>query len=415
MKNAKIVSILVLMLSVILAACGGNNDGGSSKSNGGKDVTFWAPFSGPDGPNMKQIVEDYNKSQKDFNVKLQIVPQNDYYKTVDLALNGKKDAPDVMIMHGDQIRTYAEKDVIQSLDSFIGDKIKKDDYHKNAWNGTEVDGKLYGVPLDIHPLMLYWNKELFKKAGLDPDKAPQTGEEFVDYAKKLTNDKGQYGYVVPTLWPQQFIFPTLVYQNGGKLIENDKVDYTSKAAIDALQFEHDLIFKDKVSPKNVQQDGELTLFLQGKNAMTMNGPWMMNQFEESGIDYGVAPVPQFGDTEAVYANSHNFVIPTSVKDDKVKDAIENFIAYVGENGMEWAKSGQAPAAKAVYESDDFKKMKQQPEVAKSFDKAKFSPNVSNWGPVSDPLYKGVNEALLNKKSVEEALKDAAEKSQKEIK
>ncbi|TDM05242.1 ABC transporter substrate-binding protein [Macrococcus lamae] len=413
MKQTKLLMALLMVLSVVLAACGGSSE--SSKGNGGKDITFWAPFSGPDGPNMKKIVEEYNKSQKDFNVKLQIVPQNDYYKTVDLALNGKKDAPEVMIMHGDQIRTYAEKKVIQPLDGFIGNKIKKDDYHKNAWNGTEVEGKLYGVPLDIHPLMFYYNKDLFKKAGLDPEKAPTTGEEFVDYAKKLTDGKGQYGFVVPTLWPQQFIFPTLVYQNGGKLIENDKVDYTNPAVVDALQFEKDLIFKDKVSPENVQQDGELTMFLQGKNAMTFNGPWMMNQFDKSGINYGVAPVPQFGDKEAVYANSHNFVIPTSVKDKDVKKAIENFVAFAGKNSMEWAKSGQAPAIKSVYESDEFNKLKQQPQVAKSFDKAMFSPNVSNWGPVSDPLYKGVNEALLGKKSVEDALKDAADKSQKAIK
>ncbi|MET1032296.1 ABC transporter substrate-binding protein [Domibacillus tundrae] len=403
----------------LMAGCGPSDSstgGGSGKSNGDKEIVFWAPFSGPDGPNMQKIVDGFNEKQDEYDVKLQIVPQSEYYKTVDLALNGQDDAPELMIMHGDQIMTYAEQDVLKGLDDIVGDTVQKDQYHENAWKGAEVEGTTYGVPLDIHPLMFYWNKDLFKAAGLDPESPPTNREEFIAAAQKLTKaDEGQWGFALPTLWPQQFIFPTIVYQNGGTLIEDKTADYTSEAVVDALQFEKDLISKYKVSPENVQQDGELTLFLQGKNAMHLNGPWMLNQFEESNINFGVSTVPRLGTKQdAVFANSHNFVIPASVEDETTVTGIEEFLSYVADNGMAWAESGQAPASKAVYESEEFGQLKQQPQVAKQFDYVQYSPAVANWGPVSDPLFKAVNEALLGQKDVKQALEDAEKESQAQL-
>ncbi|MFQ3544420.1 ABC transporter substrate-binding protein [Halobacillus rhizosphaerae] len=410
--------LLVSLLAFTLAACSGNSESSSGDSSGsGTKLTFWAPFSGADGPKMKEIVENYNKSQDDYNVKLQIVPQSEYYKTVDLAINGEKNMPDFLIMHEDQLLTYVNKDVLKDLDDVVGDDIKKEDYHPKAWEGATVNDKLYAVPLDIHPLMLYWNKDMFKEAGLDPDTPPKTRDEFINFAKKLTDkDKRQYGYVVPTLWPQQFIFPSIVAQNGGNLMKDGELQYTTDPVVEALQFERDLIDKYKVSPSDVSQDGEVTMFLQGKNAMQLNGPWMMNQFEEAGINYGVAPVPQLGtEKQAVFANSHTFVIPKQVEDQDKIDGITDFLGYVKENGMAWAESGQAPASKAVYESDEFQKMKQQPQVAKQFDDVVFSPRVENWGQISEPLYQAINEVLLGQKDAKEALKEAQQKAQGSLK
>ena len=414
-KGLKVMSFISIL--ALLGACSGddgNSSNESADSGGTQTVSFWAPFSGPDGPNMQEIVEDFNESQDDVKVNMQIVPQSEYYTTVDLSLSGQEDGADVMIMHGDQVVTYASQNILKNLDDIVGDTINRDDYHPTAWDGVEVDGSLYGVPLDIHPLMFYYNKDMFEAAGLDPEAPPTNREEFVDMAKQLTNaENGEWGYVVPSLWPQQFIFPSIVYQNGGQLITDDgTVNYASAEAIEALEFQSDLIFEHKVSPENVQQDGELTLFMQGKSAMHMNGPWMLNQFVESGMNFGVAPVPQLGtEQEAVFANSHNFVIPETVQDDAKIEAITTFLNYVGENGMAWAESGQAPVSKAVYESDEFNEMMQQPEVAKQFDYTQFSPRVENWGPLSDPLFSAVNEVLLGSKDAKEALEQAQEEAQ----
>lgn len=419
-----LLRIFSAFLVLVLAACNGNSgvsesageNSSDSSSDDAREISFWAPFSGADGPYMKEIVNAYNESQDDYEVNLQIVPQTDYYKNVDLAFNSGKNTPDVLIMHGDQIFTYSEKGVLKNLKEVLGEKVSADQYHSRGIEGATVNGEIYGLPLDIHPLMFYWNKDLFKEAGLDPNKPPKNREEFLAYAKQLTDkDKNQYGYVVPTLWPQEFIFPTIVAQNGGQLYKDGEVNFTSKEVVEALQFERDLVKKYKVSPENVQQDGEVTLFLQGRNAMHMNGPWMFQQWEDAGINYGVAPVPQLGtEQEGVYGNSHNFVIPENVADAKV-DGITDFLNYVGENALAWAKSGQAPAAKATYESEAFQDVNiQSPQVAKQFDDVVFSPDVEDWGLAVSPLMEAVNSALLGQKGVEEALEEAQKKASQSL-
>ncbi|MED3622617.1 ABC transporter substrate-binding protein [Neobacillus thermocopriae] len=404
-----------LTLGSLAGCASGKEETNKVVGRNGEKITYWAPFSGADGPRMKQIVENYNQSQDKYNVDLQIVPQSEYYKTVDLALSGQKNAPDLLIMHTDQLKNYAGKNLLKDLsDTIEKTGVKEEDYSETAWNAGKINGKQYSIPLDIHPLIMYYNKDLFKEAGLDPEKPPTNREEFVEAAKKLTDpSKNQYGFVVPTLWPNQFIFPTILFQNGGELMKDGKPNYNSPEAVEALTFYRDLIYKEKVSPKNVQQDGEVTLFLQGKNAMHLNGPWMMEQWDKAGINYGVAPVPQLGTKQqAVYANGHNFVIPASVKDAKKLNGITDFLKYVAENTMEWAKSGQAPASKAIYEqSEEFKQMKQQPIVASEFEYAKFAPVISNWGQLSDPLWAEINLALLDKKDPQKALDDANKKAE----
>ncbi|WP_085506107.1 ABC transporter substrate-binding protein [Thalassobacillus devorans] len=412
-----LVSMIAVLLVIGMVGCSSESNGEGGEAEGSvKKITFWTPFSGPDGPKMKEIVDGFNQSQEEYEVNLEIKPNEDYYKTLDLSIQDQKKVPDLFIVHANHLPTYADKGILKQLDDMTGDLVKKEDYHENALEGATYNGELYGVPLDIHPLILYWNKEMFKEAGLDPNKPPKDREEFLEYAEKLTNkDKGQYGTIVSTGGLQDFIFPSIVYQNGGELItENKEINYDSKPVIEALQFERDLIEKYEVAPSNVQ-DSPTPLFLQQRAGMIINGPWMINQFKESDVDFGSAPMPQLGtETQAVYGNSHNFVMPDSVKDEKI-DGIEAFISYVGENGISWAEAGQAPASKAVYESDEFNDLGHQPNVAKQFDYVKFPPDIPNWGQVSNPLFEEVNLVLLGQKDAKKAMEDAAKESKARLK
>ncbi|QGS69508.1 extracellular solute-binding protein [Oceanobacillus sp. 143] len=330
-SNKWLIVLMSVLLATILAACSGNSGEAGGGGSDDKDiVSFWAPFSGDDGPFMKKIVDDYNESQDEFTVNLQIEPNADYYRNVDLAINDGKNTPDVMIMHNEQILSYAEKGLLREVSDIVDGELT-DVYHESGIQGATVGDKVYGLPLDIHSLLFYWNKDMFEAAGLDPEQPPTTREEFIDYAQKLTDlDNNQYGFVVPTLWPQDFILPTIVAQNGGKLYEDGKANFASDAVVEALQFQLDLIEKYKVSPTDVQADGEVTLFLQGKNAMHLNGPWMLAQWESSNLDYGVAAVPQLGtEVQSVFAKSHNFVVLESTNEEKLP-AITDFLKYVSE-------------------------------------------------------------------------------------
>lgn len=415
--------LMVTIIALVAAGCSGNKDGGEKPADGGKsagsgkktEILFWSPFSGSDGPFMKKIVDKYNGSQDQYKVNFVIQPNGEYYKQLDVALSTGKESPDMMIMHVDQVPTYASKDQLQPIDEIAaGAGINKADFADAATTYSTLDGKWFSIPLDIHPLVMYYNKDLFDKAGISA--APTNRTEFDDAVQKLTDkEKGVYGYVVPTLWPQQFIFPTLVWQNGGELWNGKDVAYNSPEAVEMVQWLRGMV-DNGVSPGNVQQDGENTLFLQGKNAIQFNGPWMKSQFDEAGLNYGVAPVPQIGKAkQAVFAGSHGFVIPKSVTDAAKTAGIGDFLKYVSTNSMDWAESGQALASKPMLESDAFKELTFQNDVASAFSYVQFAPNVLNWGTISEPIWGELNNALLGKKDAQKALDDAAAKSKQAMK
>ncbi|MGO4274158.1 extracellular solute-binding protein, partial [Paenibacillus sp. TAF58] len=264
--------------------------------------------------------------------------------------------------------------------------------------------------------IMYYNKDLFAAAGI---KAPPTNrQEFVDAAKKLTDpSKGVWGAAMPTFWIQNFLFPTILFQNGGSFLDDKgNIAYNSPAGVEAVTFMRSLT-EMKVSPPTVAQDGDFNLFQQGKSAMHFNGPWSKDAFDKAKINYGVAPVPQLGTVkQAVFGGSHNFVIPKSTTDANVLAGAGDFLKFVSANSIDWAESGQAVASKVVRDSAAFKAMtQQQTEVAKEFDYVQFAPKVLNWGPISDSIWTELANALQGKKDPKAALDDAAAKSTQAMK
>ncbi|MCR8655722.1 ABC transporter substrate-binding protein [Paenibacillus endoradicis] len=412
--------LLILIVAMIATGCSSNSgDNSTNQSSGGTgkktEILFWSPFSGSDGPFMKKIVDKYNSSQDQYKVDFVIHPNGEYYKQVDIALSSAKDKPSLMIMHVDKVPTYASKNQLQAIDDLAAEAgIAKADFAVAPVEYGTIEDKWYTIPLDIHPLVMYYNKDLFEQAGVTT--VPTNRAEFDEAITKLTDaSKGVYGYVVPTLWPQQFIFPTLVWQNGGQLWDGNDVGFNSPEVVEVVQYLRNMI-EAGTSPANVQQDGENTLFLQGKNAIQFNGPWMKSQFDEAGLNYGVATVPQLGKAgQAVYAGSHGFVVPQGITDEKVVAGVGDFLKYVSSNSMDWAESGQALASIPMIESVEFKALEFQSTIASSFEYVQFSPNVVNWDTISEPIWSELNNALLGNKSVQEAMDDAVNKSHQAMK
>ncbi|OAS16404.1 ABC transporter substrate-binding protein [Paenibacillus oryzisoli] len=433
MRNVQMMGAAGLSMALVLAGCSSSKTAETSpaavssaatqaatatkspepaKSGEKVTVNFWNPFSGNDGPFMKKIVDNYNKSQDKYTVKMTIQPNGDYYKLLDTAIATKKGVPDVAIMHLDQTPTYIAKDQLQPLDAIakaVG--VEKSNFPPATVEYSTKDNNWYSIPLDIHPLVMYYNKDLFKAAGIT--KVPTNRQEFVDAAVKLTDaSKGIWGAAMPTFWIQNFLFPTVLFQNGGDFLDDKgNIAYNSPAGVEAVTFMRSLTTM-KVSPPTVAADGDFNLFQQGKSAMHFNGPWSKDAFDKAKINYGVAPVPQLGTVkQAVFGGSHNFVIPKGTTDANVLAGVGDFLKYVNANSIDWAESGQAVASKVVRDSAAFQAMtQQQTEVAKEFDYVKFAPKVLNWGPISDSIWSELANALQGKKDPKAALDDAAAKS-----
>ncbi|PTX64433.1 multiple sugar transport system substrate-binding protein [Melghirimyces profundicolus] len=409
---------LALLLSIsLLTACGGETSGDS----GTVTLTFWNGFTGPDGKNMKEIVDQFNKEHKGkIHVKMEAIPWDNFYDKIRTVVASGK-APDVAAMHLDQVPRMANKGVLTPLDGHLEKvDLKKEDFLPEVWEAGVYEDKRYGIPLDVHPIGLYYNVELLKEAGFD--KPPTNLKEFLEVAKATTKDTDgdgkidQWGFGMPTLWPAQMIFFSNLHQFGGEAVSSDgtKALYNSEEGEKTLQLMKDMIFKYKVSPKNIQQDGENTLFRQGKMAMHINGIWMINGLkEQKGLKFAAAPLPQFGDQKATWASSHNLVLPKQRDEDPKKtEAAMTFVDYVTENSLAWAKAGQIPARNSVRESDEFKALKEQSQFAKQVDYLKFHNPTPTFVDVWSPTEQAINKVLLGQKEPEEALNQAAKKGEK---
>ena len=414
----------------VLAGCGGGPEenpavqqqagAGSGKQYNGPKVklSFWNGFTGGDGDYMLRMVKQFSSQEKNIDVTMNTIQWPDYYQKVPAAVSSGE-GPDVGIMHIDTVATNAARQVILPLDDVANAlNLKKSDFFPVVWDAGIYNGHRYGIPLDVHPYALFYNKDVMEKGGLDPDKPPQTKDEYMAALDQL-KDKGIQGFWVPSVAPDvTWLFETLLYQNGGELY-NDAVTeatWNSDAGVDALTWMVDLI-KEGYSPKNVGALAEQVAFQNNKNAFYWSGIWNILTFRDAGVNFGAGPLPQIGSEKGAWANSHNFVIMNKQDQDPNKIAASKFfISWVSRNSAEWAKAGQVPARNSVRESSAFQSLEPQSKIAQELPYVRFPPSVPGIDAVVPAaLDPATNEAVLLKKDPEAALDEAASQAKQILK
>jgi len=415
---------------LVLAGCGGGPEdnpalqqqagaGSGKEYNGPKvELSFWNGFTGGDGPFMRRMVEQFSSQEKNIDVTMNTVEWPEYYQKVPAAVSSGN-GPDVAIMHIDTLPTNAARQVILPVDDVANAlNLKQSDFFSVVWKAGIYKGHRYGIPLDVHPFGLFYNKDVMEKGGLDPNKPPQNKDEFMGALEQLKG-KGIQGFWVPTIPSgSTWIFMTLLWQYGGDMYNEDVTEATwnSDAGVDALTWMVDLI-KQGYSPKNVGEEAELIAFQNNKNAFVWSGIWNIIPFRDAGVNYGAAPSPKIGSKKATWANSHNFVIPNKRGQDPHKIAAAKFfISWISHNSAEWAKAGQVPARDSARESSTFQSLELQNNLAQELPYVHFPPPVPGIGDVQiQALDPAVNEALLLKKEPEAALDEAASQANQLLK
>lgn len=181
-----------------LAACapGGDNAGSDEPitaegTDDGSTLTLWTRA--PIERQAKLLVDAYNESHEN-QVELTVVPNDDYVAKVGAAA-GSGGLPDLFAADIVYVPNWAQQGLFADLSEQIDGLDFKDDINKGHLDAGTVDDKEYVLPFALDLSMLFWNKELFAEAGLDPEKAPATLEEFADAAKAVQalNKPDTYG------------------------------------------------------------------------------------------------------------------------------------------------------------------------------------------------------------------------------
>jgi multiple sugar transport system substrate-binding protein len=339
---------------------------------------------------MGKIVDAFNQANP--NIKVTMTTQRDYYIKLGTA-QAADQLPDVAIVHADQLATQAWNNVIRPMDDVVSQMgLSEADYPAAVWAPGNINGHRYSIPLDIHPMTMYYNEDLLKAAGLTAP--PKTKEEFEKAAAAMTQGANK-GFDITSGFPVSQIFQMLLTQFGGSVFneKGTEVAFNSDAGVQALQWMKDA--QSKYSAPKLAVDAELNAFKTGTVGMVWNGIWQISNVTGEGVEFAgkATAVPQIGTKMAVWAGSHQLTRPAhKAAADKCKDAgAAMFIRYVVDHSVEWAKGGQIPAANKVRSSPEFLAVHPQAEIAPSVENAFFPPagvpgiTDANGAPLDDAI------------------------------
>jgi len=213
--------------------------------------------------------------------------------------------PDVVNQDRFTIGDWAVRDAFLPLDEFLKRdraEIRASDFYPACWNETLYQGKVYAIPWSTDDRALYWNKTLFRRAGLDPNKPPRTWDELLDLAKELTSYDAQGNFRTIGFIPNFGNSWLYLYswQNGGEFMSRDGRTCTlnnprSAQALQWMVSVYDALQgAEKIGAFSLTfQPNEMDPFLTDKVAMKIDGNWFLNNIARYGphLDFGVAPAP----------------------------------------------------------------------------------------------------------------------------
>jgi multiple sugar transport system substrate-binding protein len=374
-------------------------------------VVWWDFLSGGDGVRMKTLIQQFNSENPDIEIQPTTLEWGVPFYTKVQTGAAVGQGPDVMTYHLSRLPLGVSTGTLRpySMDELKSVGLTADDYFPTDWDAAHVDGKLYGVPLDIHSIILYYNKDALKAAGLLGDDGLPKGLDGLDNfdaaLKKLTGGKTQYGASFAssdgaTIWR---IFYTLLNQQDGVFLKDGKIlDGDSRAkAVNATSAIADWIAKGYV-PKLTEYPASIALFTSGKAAFHINGVWEVPTMvdlaknNKLGFEWGAVQIPTLFAHPATWADSHSFAIPdrkgNPVPQDKV-EAVLKVISWMNHHSLFWATAGHIPAFKPVDETPDYANMQPNSTYSSLAKTAVFDPQSKIAG-VASPVYDAATNFIL---------------------
>jgi multiple sugar transport system substrate-binding protein len=337
-------------------------------------VVWWDFLGGGDGVRMKKLIEDFNAAHTGA-IKIDATTLEwgtpFYAKVQTSAAVGE--APDVMTYHASRIPLAVQQGVLQEITAadWTAMGISQADYAPATWDAVTIDGKQYAVPLDTHPIVLYYNKDLLEKAGMLDENGKPKGMDSRDgftatlQALKDSGVKFPLGSVTAD---GNFMFRTiysLMGQQSGELMTNgeflagDNGDKLAKALGVLADWT-----KAGLQSTYTDYPATVALFTSGEAAMMINGVWevpTMTDLNAQGklFNWGAVELPVIFDHPATYADSHTFAIPANQGKEMTPEkraAVLEVISWIEKNSLFWATAGHIPAYGPVTASAEYKAM-----------------------------------------------------------
>ena len=382
-------------------------------------LEFWHAMGGHNGEVLEDMVAKFN--QEHPHIQVEATFQGKYAEIAEKIWTaiqaGAVPPPDVAQMGGAPM--FGETGALVPITDFTDgpNGIDRTKIYDAFWAYNTAGGRIWSMPFNNSMPILYYNKDLFKAAGLDPEKPPRTWDELVEAAKALTKDTDGDGQIdqwgFNTTSSTHWYLSALILQNGGRIINDDetRVLYDGPEAVEALQFWGDLVNKYKVMPP-AQHKGAKNDFLAGKVGMLMrSSAGLFSTLEQASFEVGVAMLPA---KKARVAPIGGASLVIFKGEEKRMNAAWEFVKWLTspENSNYWAMhTGYIPIYKDALQAPEMQEfLKDNPLYKTVVEQLEYSygiPVFSELGTSDTELRKAVEKVELGKATPEEALAEAA--------
>jgi multiple sugar transport system substrate-binding protein len=374
----------------------------------------------------EQLVAAFEERHPAITVTLIHIPsQSDYRQRLGVDFAAGTPA-DVVLLNYRRYAAYAARGVLEPLGPYLEQSTLLDraDFYPESVEPFVWEGQLICIPQNLSSLVVYFNRDLFRAAGLSDPSPEWTWDDFLNVAKTLTRDTDgdgqidQYG-----LGSEISIFRAapFIWQNGGELVDN--LDAPSRLTLDsppsreALAWFVDLQVRHKVVPDAVAEAAESSesRFQNGRLGMFLNSRRGVPTYRTiEGFDWDVAPLPQ-GEQKAGILHADAYCMPTASAN---KDAVWTFIEFANaaEGQHIIAASGRTvPSLRAVAESPTFLNPGQKPTNSQVFLDVipwiRTVPIMAGWAEIEELTAEELSRAFYGQASLDEVLRAAQERSE----
>ncbi|GAB3796538.1 ABC transporter substrate-binding protein [Virgibacillus kimchii] len=361
---------LLLVLMFALAACNGDGDADSGSDDAGSgeeagsdgekiQIDFWHAMSGINGDSLEVIVDGFNE-QSDT-VEVEAIYQGSYDDSLSKlrAVGGSDEAPAIVQVFEIGTKYMSEGGYITPMQEFIdADDFDVSNLEENILSYYELDGELYSMPFNTSNAVMFYNKDMFEEAGLDPENPPSTFSEVQEAAEALSDDD-TYGFTMATIG---WFFEQLMANQGALYLDNDngRSDDATEALVNSEEGLNIFNWLNEMNEAGTFRnygsnwDDPRGPFFAGQVGMYLDSTANTAQvIENSAFEVGSAslPVADGMDPEGVIVGGASLWITNQVSEEE-QDAAWEFVKYMtdAEVQAEWAAAtGYFPITPAAYD------------------------------------------------------------------
>ena len=397
------------------------------------ELTMYYPVAvgGPLTKIVDGLVADFTKANPDIKVNAIYAGNYNDARIKALAALKSGESAQLSVMFSIDIYELIEQGAIVAFDEIVETAEEKawlKKFYPSLMENGMTQGKVWGIPFQRSTIVMYYNKDAFRDAGLDPEKPPANWDELVSMGKKLVKKSGgqtaRWGAMIPSTGYPYWMFGALTKQNGQVLMNADgnKTYFDAPATVEALQFWRDLGNKHGVMPSGTIEWGTLRKnFLEGKTAIMWHSTGNLTVVKSKAkFDFGVAMLPA-KKSRGTPTGGGNFYIFKKSSPAERKAAMK-LIRFLTEPARtaEWSmKTGYIGTRPDAYQTEALKKyVAGFPPAAVARDQLKFATaelSTYQTGRVRKLLDDAIQAALVGTKSPQDALGSAQKQADRLLK